>query len=98
MFKVAGTPTIRSTLAAVSFLKPDLETVTLYAPAGRESTAYSPLSLVTTVNFSPVPEDRTTTVAPGTAAPVGSETVPWTEVTLTCENATAAADISTARN
>jgi len=50
----------------------------LYVPGTREGRAWKPVaSVVVVVRSSFVAVFRTTTVAPGTAAPAGSVTGPW---------------------
>src|SRR5262249_32966679 len=55
-----------------------------YLPVGRDGAVYSPTASVTIVRVRPVPRLVSVTVAPGTAAPVLSVTVPSTVPVTAC--------------
>ena len=69
-------PKVRRTALSTTVRKPPCEACTSYWPTSRSGTRYRPSSLVVTVRITPVLTFLTCTVAPGTAAPDGSVTVP----------------------
>ena len=69
-----STPTC--TLDMLVFLNPLISAVTLYDPVGSKGAVYSPLGSLTTLRVKPVAVFASVTVAPGSAAPDESYTVP----------------------
>src|SRR5260370_36645151 len=78
IFKLTAvtSPTCSSTFLSVSFLKPPLFTVRVYTLGSSSGKEKLPCSLVTAWRAAPVRSLTALTVAPGTAAPLGSVTVP----------------------
>src|SRR5205814_6874539 len=79
----ASSPTARLIPVWRAALKPDSSAFTSYLPTGRDNTRYVPVSLVLAVRPAPVSRLVTVTLAPGTAAPEESSTLPET-VAVTC--------------
>src|SRR5689334_18948119 len=71
------------------FLKPCFSIVTVYFPAWTRSKEYAPLSLVWALKETPVASLERVTIAPATAAPLASCTVPVTRDVVPCPLATA---------
>ena len=64
------------TLARLTFLKPLSSAVTLYVPVGISGAVYSPLESESTLRVKPLSVFTRFTVAPGSAPPLESRTVP----------------------
>src|SRR5262249_49500825 len=82
-FTTAASPTARLTPVWRAVLKPADSALTSYLPTGSDNTRYVPASSVRNVRPAPVSLLVTVMVAPGTAAPVESSTLPETDA-VTC--------------
>src|SRR5262249_29711512 len=90
-FRVSPTPT-RTPVCRAS-LKPTARADTSYVPSGMSGAMNPPRSLVTTWRWNPVCVSRSTTVAPATAVPDGSVTVPRMTAVVACDWAARATGI-----
>src|SRR6266446_1216543 len=84
MLRAVTSATCSSTLLSVSFLKPVLITVTVYVPGSSSGNEKLPCSLVVVLRVAVVRSLVTLTVAPGTAAPLGSVTDPVIRPVIFC--------------
>src|SRR5947208_12447725 len=78
--------TCKATLSRIADLNPGAVTVMRYVPGGSDGMRYTPASVLTEVNSTPVSGFTILTDAPATAAPDGSVTVPLKVPRSPCAN------------